>query len=51
MKKFISYPHPVLGNGDDIEGAFSVDISVTKKAREEHITFTLDTKTCFQDFV
>lgn len=44
MSKSISYPHPVLGNDDDVNGSFAVDISVTKKAGEDNITFSVDSK-------
>ena len=44
MNKLVSYPHPVLGNDDDITGSFTVDISVTKKTGEDHITLSVESK-------
>lgn len=54
MSQSISFPHPVLGNSDDIDGAFSINISVTKKEAEERITFSVDSKVenkYFQDLL
>ncbi|PAU94566.1 hypothetical protein CK503_07165 [Aliifodinibius salipaludis] len=39
MKTDFSFPHPVLGSNDDIEGKFNVNLSITREPETREIVF------------
>ncbi|MDZ7694749.1 MAG: hypothetical protein U5K69_27130 [Balneolaceae bacterium] len=42
MKTKFSFPHPVLGSNDDIEGEFNVNLSITREPKTREIIFEFE---------